>query len=90
MRLTSSTLAALLCGVAVHACTVYERRDPAALPTALPDAFSRTVTGASQPQKWWSAFADADLSAQVDAVLDQNLDLKQGGCGAGRADWPGG
>lgn len=77
MRLTS-TLAALLCGVAVHACTVHERRDPAALPTTLPDAFSRTVTGAAQPQKWWTAFADAGLSAQVDAVLDQNLDLKQG------------
>lgn len=60
------------------ACTVHQRRDPKDLPIAVPETFSKTVDGATQPQRWWTAFDDAGLTAQVDRVLAQNLDLKQG------------
>ncbi|MGK0361229.1 MAG: NodT family efflux transporter outer membrane factor (OMF) lipoprotein [Bradymonadia bacterium] len=62
----------------LSACTVHQRRDPKDLPVEVPQAFSQTVDGATQPQRWWTAFDDAGLTAQVDRVLAQNLDIKQG------------
>jgi NodT family efflux transporter outer membrane factor (OMF) lipoprotein len=67
----------LIGAVCLTACTVHTRRDPKDMPTALPEQFSRTVNGEALPQKWWTAFSDAGLTGQVDAVLNQNLDLKQ-------------
>lgn len=84
--------------LALGACSVHTRRDPAALPIEPPEAFSRTIDGAALPQQWWTALADPGLNAQVDQVLAQNLDLKQGALRvdqaklragqAGSARWP--
>lgn len=88
----------LLLVCALTACSVHTRRDPAALPIEPPKAFSRTLDGAAIPKQWWTALGDAGLNAQIERVLAQNLDLKQGALRvtqaklragqAGSARWP--
>ena len=92
------TRAPALCLALLSACTVHQRRDPKDLPVEVPASFSQAVDGATQPQRWWTAFEDAGLTAQVDRVLAQNLDIKQGvlrieqarlrAGQAGSAKWP--
>jgi outer membrane protein, multidrug efflux system len=63
--------------LALAGCTPHAvKRDPVA-PVTLPEAFAEAAPGQAAPARWWEAFSDPALSAQVQKLLGQSLDLKQ-------------
>ena len=70
--LVSITAAALLCG-----CNPVEIPTRSMPEVPSPPRFSEAGGAIQPPAKWWHAFEDPTLNAQVDAALDSNLNLSQ-------------
>ncbi|MEM6475382.1 MAG: TolC family protein [Pseudomonadota bacterium] len=71
-----------LLGVAslcVAGCTSFApEREVPEIVSAMPEQFERaTVSGDYAPQKWWTAFNDAELNGLVDRALANNLDIAE-------------
>ncbi|MCB9546246.1 MAG: efflux transporter outer membrane subunit [Myxococcales bacterium] len=89
-----------LAAVALAGCNPHVRRDATEAPVVVPAAFAAEGEAAAAPAapRWWTAFGDAALDANLERLLAANLDLRQGwarvrqarvrATQAGSARWP--
>lgn len=73
--LFTSGLAAGLVGLT--GCAVYRGELPAGPTVSVPSAFSATNEAAIPVDRWWTEFESAELNGLVDAVITNNLSLRQ-------------